>query len=93
MAFIRTHINCEHCGSSDGASLNDDHSTYCFVCSTHTPSSENITIIKETKVIEPIADMSFVKAFNNGNSVSVSERRITKSTMEKYGVVRESGNF
>jgi len=93
MAFIRTHVSCEHCGSSDGASINDDHSTYCFVCSTHTPSSENITIIKETKVIEPIADMSFVKAFNNGNSVSVSERRITKSTMEKYGVVRESGNF
>lgn len=93
MAFIRTHISCEHCGSSDGASLNDDHSTYCFVCSTYTPSSENITTIRDTKVIEPIADMSFVKAFNNGNSVSVSERRITKSTMEKYGVVRESNNF
>tara|TARA_R110000868_G_scaffold384_3_gene2945 strand:+ start:2283 stop:3896 length:1614 start_codon:yes stop_codon:yes gene_type:complete len=93
MAFIRTHISCEHCGSSDGASLNDDHSTYCFVCSTHTPSTDNITTLKETKVIEPIADMSFVKAFNNGNSVSVSERRITKSTMEKYGVVRESNNF
>jgi twinkle protein len=93
MAFIRTHISCEHCGSSDGASLNEDHSTYCFVCSTHTPSTDNITILKETKVIEPITDMSFVKAYNNGNSVSVSERRITKSTMEKYGVVRESNNF
>ena len=93
MAFIRTHISCEHCGSSDGASINDDYSTYCFVCSTHTPSTDNITILKETKVIEPIADMSFVKAYNNGNSVSVSERRITKSTMEKYGVMRESNNF
>jgi twinkle protein len=95
MAFIRTHISCEHCGSSDGASLNDDHSTYCFVCSTHTPATETTIVIKDimqNKIKEEI-DLSFVKAFNNGNSVSVSERRITKSTMEKYGVVRESNNL
>jgi len=95
MAFIRTHVSCEHCGSSDGASINDDHSTYCFVCSTHTPATETTIIIKDimqNKIREEI-DLSFIKAMNNGNAVSVSERRITKSTMEKYGVVRESNNL
>lgn len=95
MAFIRTHVSCEHCGSSDGASINDDHSTYCFVCSTHTPATETTIIIKDVmqnKIKEEL-DLSFIKAMNAGNSVSVSERRITKSTMEKYGVVRESNNL
>lgn len=95
MAFIRTHVSCEHCGSSDGASINDDHSMYCFVCSTHTPATETTIIIKDVmqnKIKEEL-DLSFIKAMNAGNSVSVSERRITKSTMEKYGVVRESNNL
>lgn len=46
----------------------------------------------QNKIKEEI-DLSFIKAMNAGNSVSVSERRITKSTMEKYGVVRESNNL
>lgn len=95
MGFIKTHVSCEHCGSSDGASINEDHSMYCFVCSTHTPATETTIIIKDVmqnKIKEEI-DLSFIKAMNAGNSVSVSERRITKSTMEKYGVVRESNNL
>ena len=33
-------------------------------------------------------DVSFLKKYREGMSVSVSDRRITKATMEKYGVVR-----
>ena len=32
MAFTQTHQPCDKCGSSDGAAINDDGSTYCFVC-------------------------------------------------------------
>jgi twinkle protein len=91
MSFIKTHVACPACGSSDGASINADGSTYCFVCSVLTPGTEGI------EVIEPIAptapDTSFIKAFNTGVPVSVSERRITKTTMEKYGTVRDNGKY
>lgn len=95
MAFIKTHIACEHCGSSDGASLNDDHSTYCFVCSTHTPSPDNITTERNnmTEVVVKPKDMSFIKRYNNGVAVSISERRLTKTTVEKYGVVRDGDSY
>jgi len=90
MSFIKTHIRCEHCGSSDGASKNVDGSAYCFVCSVFTPSTTNV---EEYKVEEPANVSGFVKQYNKGVAVSVSDRRITKSTMEKYGAVRSDDNF
>jgi twinkle protein len=90
MTFIKTHVPCPACGSSDGASINADGSTYCFVCNTLTKSEEGIVVVEtanETK------DMSFLKNYKDGISVSVSDRRITKSTMEKYGVVRQTNSY
>jgi twinkle protein len=91
MSFIRTHVACPACGSSDGASINADGSTYCFVCTTLTPGTEGIEVIEP--ITEPVKDMSFTKAFATGVPVSVSERRITKTTMEKYGTVRDNGKY
>ena len=91
MSFIKTHVSCPACGSSDGASINADGSTYCFVCSVLTPGTEGIEVIEP--IAEPVKDMSFTKAFATGVPVSVSERRITKTTMEKYGVVRDNGKY
>jgi twinkle protein len=91
MSFIRTHVACPACGSSDGASINADGSTYCFVCSVLTPGTEGIEVIEP--ITEPVKDMSFTKAFATGVPVSVSERRITKTTMEKYGVVRDNSKY
>lgn len=91
MSFIKTHVSCPACGSSDGASINADGSTYCFVCSTLTPSTEGIIVVEP--ITPTVTDTSFIKAFNVGVHVSVSERRITKTTMEKYGVVRDNGKY
>jgi len=48
-------------------------------------------------MVEPaivsVKDTGFIRSINNGVAVSVSERRITKSTMEKYGVVRDNGKY
>lgn len=44
-------------------------------------------------VDKEIKDNSFLKHYRDGVSVSVSDRRITKTTMEKFGVVRESDNY
>ena len=35
MPFVKLHQPCLECGSSDGASINDDGSAWCFVCAKH----------------------------------------------------------
>ena len=93
MTFLKTHLPCETCGSSDGLSINDDMSTKCFVCNTYIPSMnkerlEVIDVDTETKDTS-----SFLKEYNEGYSVSVADRRINKTTMERYGVVRSGGYY
>lgn len=83
---------CPTCGSSDGLAMNEDHSTKCFVCDTFTPSTNQqeiyIVIDEEVEVVS-----SALKVFKEGSAVSVSDRRISKSTMEKYGVVKDGDNY
>lgn len=71
-------------------SINDDRSTYCFVCNTHTPSTINThkPVMEKENV-----SMEFIKHLRDGTPVSVSERRITRASMEKYGVVSHAGNY
>lgn len=92
--FIKTHQPCHTCGSSDGLSINDDMSTKCFVCNTFTPSTiaseETHTMLAEETEVK---DISFLKQYREGVSVSVSDRRITKATMDKYGVVKCDNNL
>lgn len=92
MAFIKTHTSCESCGSSDGCAVNEDMSTYCFVCSVYTPPNHE----KEYTVIDveiKAPDMTFLKSYDKGSSVSVVDRRITKTTMERFGVVRNEDKY
>ena len=83
---------CPTCGSSDGLAMNEDHSTKCFVCDTFTPSTNQkeiyIVIDEEVEVVS-----SALKVFKEGVAVSVSDRRISKSTMEKYGVVKDGDSY
>jgi len=95
MAFIKLHIPCPKCGSSDGASMNEDRSLFCFVCQTLTPSDMEETF-EEINVIDvdtEIKDNSFLKHYRNGTLEAVHDRRIHVATMEKYGVVREKDNL
>jgi twinkle protein len=92
MTFVLTHQPCKDCGSSDGLSFNEDGSSKCFVCDTFTPStnSERTTVIDTTNDTN---DGVFLKKLAEGTSVSISDRRITKSTTEKFGVVRTDTSF
>jgi twinkle protein len=95
MAFIKLHIPCPACGSSDGASMNEDRSLFCFVCQTLTPSDVEETY-EETNVIDvdtEVKDNSFLKHYRNGIIEARVERRIHVATMEKYGVVREKDSL
>jgi len=95
MTFISIHKACPDCGSSDGLSINDDYSTYCFACAEFTPSEQSTYTDKsmptETVVVKDMS--SFLDNYNKGISVSVAERKLTKETMERFGVVRNDGNY
>lgn len=47
--------------------------------------------MEETKTLTH--DTSFLKTYRESYSVSVSDRRITKATMERYGVVRSDKHY
>lgn len=87
--FIKTHIPCNSCDSSDGMSLNEDGSTYCFVCNGYTKEGN----MKEVVVEKKPASMKFIQHIKDGTSVSVSDRRITRASMDKYGVVVDEGSY
>jgi len=95
MSFISIHKPCSDCGSSDGLSINDDFSTYCFACANFTPSDQSIYTEKsmppETIVVKDMT--SFLESYNNGVITSISERKLSKDTVERYGVVRNDGNY
>lgn len=93
MPFIKTHQPCHSCGSSDALAINDDMSTKCFVCHTYTPSTlvkEHHTVIDTTN---ETPSSSFLKNYSEGYAVSVSDRRITKASMERYGVVKTDNSY
>jgi len=88
MTWAKTHVSCPDCGSSDARSINVDGSSYCFSCNTHTPS-DGTTLIIEDKPKMKID----TKIFTDNDSVAVTERRITKTSMQRYGVTADDNNY
>ena len=50
MPFVKTHLPCNDCGSSDGMSLNDDGWTHCFVCEARTAPLTDVNAINHREV-------------------------------------------
>ena len=89
MAFVKTHQPCPSCQSSDGLSINADGSTYCFVCNNLTQSTEMNTLVEEKPFNTQAVDA--LRASLAGlPSPSIASRRISKASVEKYGVVASS---
>ena len=92
MTFVLTHQPCANCKSSDGLSYNEDGSSLCFVCNEYTRPPEDEEVILPTKKDKPVNE-AYLKHLSEGNTVSISERRISRATAEKYGVVRDGDNY
>ena len=89
--FIKTHVPCTNCGSSDARSINEDGSSYCFSCATFFPEDTGTNINYER------GDMQVAEDFNNeqkltdlnyhtGSISSITDRGINSETCKKYGV-------
>ena len=87
--MIETHVPCEYCGSSDGATIYTDHK-YCFVCEKFTwLNHESIDegserSMSSNKAIIPDSDME-IKALR--------ARGITSATCQKYGYFVSKDDF
>ena len=86
--YKKTHVGCEHCGSSDGAVINEDDSTYCFVCQTHTRGAEAFQPQTLTKVstMTDKRDLTPSDAFES----AIADRRLALKTVETFGVKQTS---
>ncbi len=89
--FIKTHVPCTNCGSSDARSINEDGSSYCFSCATFFPEDAGTNLNFER------GDMQTAEDFNNeqkltdlnyhaGSIGSITDRGISSDTCKKYGV-------
>lgn len=78
---------CEDCRSSDACAVYDDGHSHCFSCGVTSragtkPLSAQTSKRKATMSSEPIE--------MKGTFKGISDRSITKSTVEKYGVTQET---
>ena len=91
MAFALTHQPCPDCRSSDGLSYNEDGSSLCFVCHTYTrpPEDEEVILTRKEKPVNE----AHIKHLTEGTTVSIAERRISRATAEKFGVVSTGDNY
>lgn len=72
--FVR-HISCEECGSSDANSLYDDGHQHCFSCGS--------TVFADSK-----SKVSTILTELQKNTVSFDDRKISRASVEKYGIWR-----
>ena len=79
--FVKYHVSCHACGSSDAVSVNEDGSAKCFSCGKFYSNYEN----KETPM-EKYKQPTTIVNPDGGIFGKLIDRNITKETAEKYGV-------
>ena len=83
MAFVKFHLPCDECGSSDAVSVNDDGSGYCFSCETfHKEYDNSLTGYK----VQPIKINTYSKPSFGGEFYPLTDRDISVDTAKKYNV-------
>lgn len=81
LKFVKYHLPCPKCKSSDALSMNEDGSAKCFSCDAFFPKAGEPTNYKTTNT-------NNVSQLNNHNSMfaKLTDRNISKETAQKYGV-------
>jgi twinkle protein len=93
MPFIETHIECAGCGSSDGRSLNEDGSSYCFVCDKYF-KPEGVDYVRHTspeaavRLSERFTDFDHTKVLlQTRKAQAIPQRGLTTATCERYSCI------
>ena len=83
--FVKYHLPCPSCDSSDALSMNEDGSAKCFSCDKFFPNLEggvkSVNNYRKETTQPPVQ----INA-HGGMFAKLSDRNISKETAEKYGV-------
>jgi|TARA_R100001224_G_C4020068_1_gene148995 twinkle protein len=82
--FVKYHVSCDACGSSDAVSVNQDGSAKCFSCGKFYPKYERGTM-SMTQYTEQ-KKMTTESNIHGGIFAKLTDRGIAKETAQKYGV-------
>ena len=83
--FVKYHLPCPDCGSSDALSVNQDGSAKCFSCDRFYPQFSNGVSSMESYVNKNTTPPKQINA-HGGIFAKLTDRGISKETAEKYGV-------
>ena len=80
--FMKTHLPCPACGSSDALSINADGSAKCFSCNEFFPNYSKGNVTSMQKVKQPQRALNL----DGGSFSRLIDRSISQETAQKYGV-------
>lgn len=87
---FKTHMECVHCGSSDGYAVYSDGHGYCFVCQTYDKTAQNG--LEQAETVSDKADYteqpSKATVTHLGALLSIPDRGIVKETCKFYNVTQ-----
>lgn len=84
MAFVKTHVSCDDCGSSDGKSIDDKGWSHCFVCETRKKVGDTMEVERGNDQ-KPNGNFDRLKeSLTNGQYKSVVSRSISSDTCKAY---------
>jgi twinkle protein len=86
LKFIKHHLPCPSCESSDALSVNTDGSAKCFSCNIFFPRFDNQSNFKSNQGEKIMQEAVRELNAHGGAYAKLTDRGISKETAEKYGV-------
>ena len=83
--FVKYHVPCPECKSTDACSINEDGSAKCFSCDAFFPKYSNGTVMSTENYNKPTPTPKILNA-HGGIFAKLTDRNISKETAEKFGV-------
>jgi hypothetical protein len=83
--FVKYHVPCPECKSTDACSINEDGSAKCFSCDAFFPKYSNGTVMSTENYNKPTPTPKVLNA-HGGIFAKLTDRNISKETAEKFGV-------
>tara|TARA_R100000742_G_C4279046_1_gene102741 strand:- start:2266 stop:3936 length:1671 start_codon:yes stop_codon:yes gene_type:complete len=84
--FVKFHLPCPSCNSSDALSVNEDGSAKCFSCEEFFPRYKTGDVKMIQNNYQQKEPQNIFKNAHGGVFANLTDRNIKKETAEKYGV-------
>ena len=93
MPFVKMHLPCNDCGSSDALAMNDDGWTHCFSCEARRPPTTDVNGVNHDEVLMHATthDSKPVLAWDNQSLYkTIISRGISSETAKAYKCMHDS---